>query len=227
MLTIRCAEQRLEIVHAARVAHAHERRADKAERARDRAWVPGHLAAPARIEQILIGLGRLLLAHQRGVDAGREHIEQDRDPVAVAVLQVGRDFPRGRRSMRHNEARALERDHVGDAIENVGLHAGGLRLGQNLGGGRRLVGARILQLDARIGLLERVLQRPDRLVHDQGRVPDHLAFLFGGFDQGGVGSAGGFARQKREGNQHGERHTLHGHALPLLLLALVPRFRSS
>ena len=89
--------------------------------------------------------------------------------------------------MRHNEARALERDHVGDAIKDIGLHPPGLRLGQDLGRGRRLVGAGILQLDARIGLLERFLQRSDRLVHDQGRVPDHLAFFFRGFDQGSVG----------------------------------------
>jgi hypothetical protein len=116
--------------------------------------------------------------------------------------------------VRHNQARALERHHVGDAIEDVGLHAGGLCLGENLRSGRGLVGARILQFDTGIGLLERFLQRPDRLVHDQGRVPDHLAFLPGGLDQGSVGGTGGFARQKREGNQHGERHTSHGHALP-------------
>jgi hypothetical protein len=122
--------------------------------------------------------------------------------------------------VRNNEARALERDHVGNAVEDVGLHAPGLCLGQNLGGGWRLVGASILQLDARIGFLEGLLQRTDRLVHDQGRVPDHLAFLFGCLDQGGIGGAGGFARQNSEGNQHGERHTLHGHALPLLLLAV-------
>ena len=70
---------------------------------------------------------------------------------------------------------ALERDHVGDAVEHVRLHAAGAGFREDFRRGRAFVGARELQLDAGIFLLEGLLQRPDRLIDDQGRVPDDAA----------------------------------------------------
>jgi len=113
------------------------------------------------------------------------------------------------RHIRRQQPRALERDHVGDAVEDVGLHAAGYAFLEDLGGGRRLVGARVLQLDAGILLLECRLQRTDRLVHDQRRVPDDLAFLPCGLDQGSVGAIGILARREngqREQNDEGRAH---------------------
>jgi hypothetical protein len=67
------------------------------------------------------------------------------------------------------------------------LHATCARLGQDLQRRRAVVGARILQFHARIFLLEGLLQWPDRLVHDQRRVPGYLAFFLGRLDQRAIG----------------------------------------
>ena len=84
------------------------------------------------------------------------------------------------------EPRLFQRQHVGKAIEDIGLHPAGLAFCKNFSRDHEVVGSRVLQGDARIFLLEGVLERPDDLVDDQRRVPDDRSFLLRRIDQGGI-----------------------------------------
>jgi hypothetical protein len=88
----------------------------------------------------------------------------------------------------------------------------GIGLAEQLRRGRAFVGADILQVHARIFLLERLLQRPDRLIDDQRGVPDHLPLLLCRLDQrrvGGVGSGRRNCADDRE--QTGRNQAIDGH----------------
>jgi hypothetical protein len=194
----------------------------KADRARDRARIPGHLPLPLRIEQIPVGARRALLRHQRGVDAGREDIEQECVPVALRVLELGRIAAGVGGRIGRQQARALKWNHVGDAVEHVGLDAAGHALFEDLGRGRRLVGATELQLDAGIFLFERRFERTDSLVHDQGRVPDDLAFLPGALDHRGIGGHGLSACNQGKRDRDDESRSVHGAPLRSRLATTAP-----
>jgi len=106
----------------------------------------------------------------------------------------------------------LSGDHIGDAVEHVRLYASGVRFGEDLCGGGAFVGAGELQLDPRIFFFERLLQRPDRLIDDQVRIPDDLPLLFGRLDQRVIGSPGLAACQQRgEGQQRNRGQPVNRH----------------
>jgi hypothetical protein len=158
-------------------------------------------ALPLGVEQVLERFRRLVEGHHVDVEPRREHVHQQRGPHPVPVLEIGGEPIDVGRPVGRDQARARHRDHRIETVENVGLHPPGARLAQNLQRRRSVVGARILQPDPGIFFLEGILQRTNRLVHDQGRVPDHLAFLFRRLDQRGIRRPRGRRRREHGGGR--------------------------
>ena len=132
------------------------------------------VADPDRIEQVVENL----FANALRYTPPGGHIELrangDGDAIVLSVVDSGQ---------------GIAPDHVPFVFDRFykadpsrTRNAPGSGLGENLRGGRTFVGARELQFDAGIFFLEGILERPDRLVDDQGRVPDDLPFLLSRFD---------------------------------------------
>ena len=111
-----------------------------------------------------------------------------------------------------NRPACLQREHAGDAVEDVGLHAAGLALGQNFRRRHQIVGAGILQRDAGIFLLERVFERAHDLIDDQRRVPDDLTFLLGRLDQCRIAAAALPRGQRNDDGKRNAKQPRHCHA---------------
>jgi hypothetical protein len=98
-------------------------------------------------------------------------------------------------------------DGVG-AIENIRLWPPRPRLVDDLQRNVRVGLARIVYLDARIFLLERIDHWPDDLVHDQRAVPDNMAFLLRRGDQRIIRPRAGCQRQQgQKPNENSHRNT--------------------
>jgi hypothetical protein len=117
------ARERTQVLHPAILTHAGEDISDKTGRAGYRTRVPGDPALPFRVEQVLERLRRLGEGHHVDVDPGPEHVDQQRRPISVLVLQVGGKLIDVRRPVGRDQARALDCDHAVQAVENVGLHS--------------------------------------------------------------------------------------------------------
>ena len=147
---------------------------------------PGHFAAPFRIEQRLIAARLRSLGNERGVEAGRQEEQVVGDPIALGVLVLRRiGLGRIGQPLQH-VAFLLERHDRRGAVEHVGLRLARPALVDDLDRELGGVGAGRAHLDA-VFLLEGGAHRAHELGDDLGRVPDHLAFLLRGLDQGGVG----------------------------------------
>jgi hypothetical protein len=169
------------------------------------AGAPGDLAAPFRIEQRLVAARLRSLRNKRGVETGREEEQVVRDPIALRVLVLRRiGLGRIRLPLQH-EAFFLERHDRRGAVEHVRLRPARPAFVDDLDRKLGRVGARRAHLDA-VFLLERRAHGTHELGDDLGRVPDHLAFLPGRFDQGRIGGPGRPRRQDHAGRHHRAQH---------------------
>ena len=146
--------------------------------------VPGHLAAPFRIEQILIGLRLSALRHQRGIEAGRVHEQVVGDPVAFGVLIQRPDSPWRFRLPLQDVAFLLQRHHGRWCRRKCRpARLPGAAFVEDLHRDLGRIGAGRSHLDAGIFLLESRRHRAHELADDLGRIPDDLALLLGCLDR--------------------------------------------
>ena len=116
---------------------------------------------------------------QLGVIAQRHEIQVGHRPVALRLFEPRRIITQLRRRETLNVTGLLQHDDGRSAVEHVDVVALGLILGQHALRQGLGIGAMIFDLDVRIFFLEGFLDRLERLVDDQGRIPQELAFLFG------------------------------------------------
>ena len=193
------------------LAHEREDIADEADGAGAGIGVPRHLALPLGVEQRLVGFRRLVARHHGGVEAGREHEQQQGAPVAVLVLHLGWIIGLVRYGDGRDETLAAQGDIVGDAIEHIGLHVARLALVEQADGGGALVVARVFERDAGILFFESRLQRQHDLIDDKRGVPDGLALAPRGVDGRLIGRARPDAcrqgdRQQRRASRAPDEH---------------------
>src|SRR4029077_10469087 len=123
-----------------------------------------------------------------------------------------------------------QRRRGGDAVKHIAFDPAGARFVDDLDGVWPRIAAGIFDLDAGIFLVERLDQRTHRLVYDQRRVPDDLAFSLGRLVEHVVSLRARASKQHRHNQGDGcngtARHCGYQRGLRFSLNAATPALAS-
>ena len=142
------------------------------------------------------------------VEGRRVDVIIRRDPIALGIHIIGRQIPGDLRQPFQRQFLLLEGFGGGRAVIDIRLHLTRDSLVADAQGDLRRIGAHRLDLDA-VFLSESLLHAQHQGIENLGGVPDDLALLFGGGDEGCVGGAGHGRPQNEAGAKRDEMTASH------------------
>ena len=169
----------LEIFARLRLAPRQPDGGEKQRRAARGADAPGKLAAPARVEQVVVALRHLVGRHQAGVVGDAEIADPGAGPVSARIPVAFRHRLDHGRVIRLREFRLDGELADAGAFDQIGDKVVRAHLGRDLGDDLLGVAAPERHLHERIFLHEGLRQRTLRLIDDGRGIQDDPAFLAG------------------------------------------------